>query len=141
MGTHIYMEIKDFNGAGSDLKTELTSAQFGAPRAVTAPSRNDPDPRPTVTEINVTRDHDKYSVLLMRRALNGPPFPTVTITFERDDGGKSTPYLVLTLTDVLISSYNISGSHGAGKPAPNESLTLNFAKIEYKTTTFKDDGR
>jgi type VI protein secretion system component Hcp len=135
------MVIKDFYGKGSDLKTELTSAQFGAPRAPSSgPVRNNPDVTPSVTEINVTKDNDKDSVLLMGRALNGPPFPTVTIIFERDNGDQPKPYMELTLTDVLISTYMVSGSHGATSK-PSDSLTLNFTKIEYKTTAYKENGK
>jgi type VI secretion system secreted protein Hcp len=39
------------------------------------------------------------------------------------------PYLTITLSDVLVSSYQ-EGNGGGGKPT--ESISLNFTKIEFK---------
>ena len=44
------------------------------------------------------------------------------------------PYLTITLTNVLVSSYWLD-SAGGGATKPNESLSLNFTKIEYKYST------
>lgn len=45
--------------------------------------------------------------------------------------GTNQTYLVITLEDVLVSSYQIGGQ-GGGQNFPTESISLNFAKIEFK---------
>jgi type VI secretion system secreted protein Hcp len=42
------------------------------------------------------------------------------------------------MSDVLVSSYQTGGSTGAG--LPNESVSLNFSKIEYEYRPQKPDG-
>jgi type VI secretion system secreted protein Hcp len=56
----------------------------------------------------------------------------------RKAGTDQQEYLVITFTDVLISSYQTGG--GGGDVLPIESITFNFAEIEYSYAPQKDDG-
>jgi type VI protein secretion system component Hcp len=49
---------------------------------------------------------------------------------ERADGDKRVPYLKITLSDVIVSSVQISG----GGEVPMESVTFNYGKIEWEYT-------
>ena len=46
---------------------------------------------------------------------------------------------MVTLNDVLISSFSAGGGGGSAKPS--ESMTLNFAKIEYKVVTYDSKNK
>lgn len=65
----------------------------------------------------------------------GKHLPTATLTLVKQDGGYD--YLKVTLSDVVISSYQTAGSAGE---VPIESIRLNFAKIEYEYTPQNPDG-
>jgi type VI secretion system secreted protein Hcp len=60
-----------------------------------------------------TGEHIKQAILTCRKA-----------------GGKQEEFLVITLSDILVSSYQ-TGGHGASGELPMDQFALNFAKIEY----------
>jgi len=81
-------------------------------------------------DLHVVKTTDKSSPQLMLACATGRHFPKAVLYIRKSGGSES---LTITLTDVLISSYQ-SGGHGAGDQAPLESLTLNFTKIEFQYT-------
>jgi type VI protein secretion system component Hcp len=104
---------------------EVSSVQFGISRHAVypgaPPSRGKPDGvEPVVRELIITMPDT--GPLFFKASIDGEPFKTVIIDFERD--GQS--YLVLKLTSVLVSSYSLGNSGGQ----PVASVTLNFADIE-----------
>jgi type VI secretion system secreted protein Hcp len=68
-----------------------------------------------------TGEHIKKAVLTCRKA-----------------GKEQQEYLKVTFTDVLVSSYQASGSER--EIVPVEQCALNFAKIEFSYQTQKSDG-
>ena len=78
-------------------------------------------------DLHVVKTTDKSSPQLMLACATGKHYPKAVL-YIRKAGGES---LTITLTDVLISSYQ-SGGHGDATPL--ESLTLNFTKIEFQYT-------
>lgn len=77
---------------------------------------------PKLFEACATGQHIKEAVLIARKA-----------------GGDQQEYLKITLTDVLISSYQTGGSSGDGG-IPIDSFSLNFAKIEFEYKPQRPDG-
>jgi type VI secretion system secreted protein Hcp len=53
------------------------------------------------------------------------------VLYVRKAGGKQEDYYLVTLEDVLVSSYQ-SGGHAAGDSIPTDQFSLNFAKIKYE---------
>jgi type VI secretion system secreted protein Hcp len=103
---------------------ELRSAQLGAHRSISNATSGRESAAPSVTEITITKVQDTASATLFQESLFGQG-KNVAIDFVKTDTGKPRVYLSLKLSDTLISSYNVSGRDG------QESLTLNFTKIEY----------
>ena len=62
---------------------------------------------------SATGQHIKSAILTCRKA-----------------GGKQEEFLIVTLSDILVSSYQ-TGGHGASGELPMDQFALNFAKIEY----------
>jgi type VI secretion system secreted protein Hcp len=93
--------------------------------------------RSNVQDMHFTKTTDKSSPNLFQACCNGKHFPTATITV-RKAGENPVEYLVYKLTEVLISSHQISG-HGGGE-ITQESLSLNFSKIEMNYTPQNADG-
>jgi type VI secretion system secreted protein Hcp len=104
---------------------ELTSVQFGISRQAMFPGapnagRDRERTEPVFRELIITMPDQ--GPLFFKASLDGDPFKTVIIDFVRD--GQS--YLVIKLTDVMVSSYSLSKSGDR----PTATVVLNFADIE-----------
>jgi len=90
-----------------------------------------------VHDMHVSKLADKSSPMLFQSCLNGKHFPKAVLT-SRKAGENPLDYLVITMTNVFISSVQ-----HAGKPQGDigiEDVTLNFSKVEYKYTQQNKDG-
>jgi type VI secretion system secreted protein Hcp len=72
---------------------------------------------------------DKATPKLILACANGQHIPAVEFV-ARKAGGEQAEYLKMKLSDVLISSYQTSGSSGGS--LPTESISINFSKIEFE---------
>jgi type VI secretion system secreted protein Hcp len=79
-------------------------------------------------DLHVIKTQDASSPKLMLACATGKHYPKAVLYIRKAGESES---LTITLTDVLISSYQ-SGGHGDQKPL--ESLSLNFTKIEFQYT-------
>jgi type VI protein secretion system component Hcp len=57
----------------------------------------------------------------------------------RKASGKQEIYFKAEFTDVLVSSYTVSGQ-GSGDPIPTESISFNFDKLQVSYNLQKSDG-
>ena len=91
-----------------------------------------------VQDIHFTKPADKSSPNIFIHCCSGKHFPTATITMRKAAGDNKVDYLVYKLSEVFISSYNVSAHEGGG--IAQESLSLNFSTIEYNYTPQNADG-
>jgi type VI secretion system secreted protein Hcp len=87
-------------------------------------------------DFHFTKSTDKASSKLFVACCTGQHIPTATITV-RKGGEKPMEYLVIKLTEILVSSYNTSG---AGSGVVQESFSLHFSKIEMNYSSQNADG-
>jgi type VI secretion system secreted protein Hcp len=59
--------------------------------------------------------------------------------FCRKAGGKQEEFLKVTLSDLIVSSYQTGGSGGADI-IPMDQVSINFSKVEMEYKPQKDDG-
>jgi type VI secretion system secreted protein Hcp len=137
----IYMKYDGVDGAvtaaGHEKWIELQSCQLGVHRNVTSPTgrgANREAAAPSVNEIVVTKEQDCASTGLFKAALWGEG-KKVKIDFVKTDKDKFETYLQVELENTMVSSYNVSGSGGDNHSRPMESLSLNFVKITFNTTS------
>jgi type VI protein secretion system component Hcp len=78
----------------------------------------------SVGDLNITKAFDPCSPALFGGVVTGKFYKSVTLTQTEK---KDSDYLIVTLTNVLISSYQISGNQA--NEDPFESVSFNFAKI------------
>ena len=82
--------------------------------------------------------HGKASPKLMLACAEGEHFKKAVLT-ARKAGKEQREFLKLTLSDVLVSSYQTGGSGGHDE-IPTDQISLNFAKIEHEYKEQKAGG-
>jgi type VI secretion system secreted protein Hcp len=92
--------------------------------------------RASFQDFNFTHYLDKASPALMTACATGEHIQDATITV-RKAGEDEREYLVIQMTDVLVTSVSTSGSEG---DTPMEAVALAFAKIDLEYTPQKSDG-
>ncbi len=88
-------------------------------------------------DFTFTHHVDKASPLLMRACATGEHIRDATITVRKAGKGQQ-EYLVITMTDVLVTSVSMSVS--ASEDATAEGVTLTFAKVDLVYRPQKPDG-
>jgi len=88
-------------------------------------------------ELNVSKPLDKSSAALMKSCATGQHLPSVKLV-ARKAGGKQQEYLIVTLKDVVITSFAPAGSTGSDKPT--ESVSLDYGRIEMEVKEVRANG-
>ena len=123
------IEIQSFSWGASNPTATATGGGGGAGKVV-------------FQDIHFTMSISKASPQLLMACAQGRHIPKAKLFVRK--AGTTEDYLVITLTDVMVSSYSSSGggtSSSGGTSAgsrPMESLSLNFTKVEMSYTA--DDG-
>ena len=81
----------------------------------------------SMQDLSITKHIDKSSPKLFEALATGKHLKEAKLVL-RSAGGSQVEYLVITLSDVLVSSYSTGGSSGDDRPT--ESISLNFAQIK-----------
>jgi len=81
---------------------------------------------------------DKSSPVLFIACATGQHFKSAILTARKAGGGQQ-DYLKVTMSDVMVTSYQVGGSEGSGV-VPTDQVSLNFAKLEYTYKAQKPDG-
>lgn len=132
----IYMQIEGIAGVvtakGHEKWIEVGSFQWGVGRGISSPvgrGANRESNAPSISEVVVTKLLDETSPLIFTEACIGESKKT-TFDFVRTDKDKLEVFMQYVLTDCLISGYSLS----SGGDRPNESISINFTKIEMSYT-------
>jgi type VI secretion system secreted protein Hcp len=88
-------------------------------------------------DLSFTHHVDKASPLLMKACATGEHIKDATITVRKAGKGQQ-EYLVITMTDVIVTS--VSTSVSAEGEATIEGVTLAFAKVDLEYKPQKPDG-
>jgi len=89
-------------------------------------------------DFHFTMKVNKASPKLMLACANGDHLKEAVLTC-RKAGGKAEAFYKITLADILVSSFQTSGS-GHGDLIPHDQITLNYSKIEFEYKEQKADG-
>jgi len=134
MSTHadMFLKIDGVEGESPDGKhkgeIELLSFSYGATQPGSAGHGGGSGiGKVQVSDFHFSKYLDKASPKLFEFCATGKHTPKVVLTC-RKAGGEQQEYLKLTLSEVIVSSIQNSGS--GGDSLPTESVTLNFSKIE-----------
>jgi type VI secretion system Hcp family effector len=81
--------------------------------------------------VTITKELDKASPKLREALAKGTVFPKVEIDYQEGEGARAS-YVHYELQDVIITSFQGSGSAASDGSVPTETLSLNFEKISWK---------
>jgi type VI secretion system secreted protein Hcp len=91
-----------------------------------------------VGDIHITKLVDKSSPNLLKACCTGQTIGSAVVTMRKAGGDSPVEYSVYKLDEVFVSSFNTSAHDGGG--IGQESLSLNFSKINFVYTPQKADG-
>jgi type VI secretion system secreted protein Hcp len=83
-------------------------------------------------DLSVTKYVDIASTPLMLSCAQGKHIPTATLTCRKAGGENPLEYLVITMSQVMVSAIQHGGS--TGDERTTEVVTLNFEKLDVKYT-------
>ena len=115
---------------------EIQSFSFGASNSGTIVGGGGGAGKVSFSDITFSKNLDKSSPILYLHCAQGKHIPKATLYVRKSGSDKPVEYYVITLSDVLVTSVQTSGGGGL----PMESLSLNFAKIEFSYAAQKPDG-
>jgi type VI secretion system Hcp family effector len=116
---------------------EVLSYSHGHSMAVSPPSTagSRTSERASFGDFVITKLIDKSTPKLFESVAKGTPHAEMVLSVSRADGkGGMIEFLKYTLSDVVLSSQQISGSDGGGIPVESISLAYGVLKYEYKPT-------
>ena len=92
------------------------------------------------TDITIAKELDKSSPKIAEAVANGKHFSQVDLELTRSTDSGRVTYYAYELTNVLVTSYSISGS-GQSEDVPVENFSLNFEEIKVTYTEYDKDGK
>ena len=128
-----FLKLGDIEGESDDdthsKEIQLTSFGFGVSNSGAGGyGGGSGASKANVQDIIFTKLVDQSSPNLFQACATGKHFDDATITIRKAGGDAPVEYLVYKLTEVFVSSHNVSGHDGGG--IAQESGSLNCSKIE-----------
>lgn len=137
-----FLKIDGIDGESQDSKhkneIELESWGFGATQSGTMHSGGGGGAgKVSVQDLHFVTKMSKASPKLFLSCANGEHIKKAVLV-ARKAGKEQQEYYKITLSDLLVSSYQNGGSNG--EIVPLDQVSLNFAKIEIEYKEQKPDG-
>jgi type VI secretion system secreted protein Hcp len=139
-----FLKLDGIKGESADAKhkgeIDIASFSWGVSQTgVSATGGGGGAGKVSFQDIHFVKKTDASSPLLMLNCANGAHIKEANFVV-RKAGGTQLEYLKIKLTDILVSSFKDHGSQ-KGDEIPMESITLNFAKVEYTYQPQGADGK
>lgn len=137
-----FLKLEGIEGESTDDKhkneIDVLSYSWGATQSGTAGRGGGGGAgKVSMQDFQFTMRVNKATPKLMLACATGQHLPEAKLVC-RKAGGEQEEYMAVTMSDLLVSSYQTGGS--AGDAIPIESITLNFSTIEVEYKSQKADG-
>lgn len=145
MATDLYLKIEGIAGEsqkqGHTDEIELTSFQFGVSQGGSfhKGGQGGGAGKASISDITITKEVDKSSALLFQACATGRHIPSAVL-YSQKAGGNNAPvtYYEIKMTNLLVSNHSTSGSNGGD--AIYETVTFNFARVDFIYTNQTAEG-
>ena len=143
MAADIFAKIGDIKGESLDSKhkdeVEVLSWSWGVSQSSSTLQSGVgvAEGKANFNDFNFTHHVDKASPILMKACATGEHIKEATITVRKAGKGQQ-EFLIIKMSDVLITSVNPGGSGDAAAFA--ESVAMQFAKVDLEYKPRKADG-
>jgi len=139
MASDIFLKIEGIDGESADSKhkgeIDILSWSFGASNSGSmAFGGGGGTGKVAFQDLSFSKRVDKSSPKLLEHCANGKHIKKAVLV-ARKQGGDQMDYMVITVTDLLVSSFQQGGSG-----EDSEQFSLNFSHIEYKYTAQNEKG-
>jgi type VI secretion system secreted protein Hcp len=143
MASDYLLEIDGIKGESNDSKhkgtIEIESFSWGATNTGSHASGGGGGAgKVAFQDVHFTTRVNKSSPLLMLACATGQHIKKAVL-FVRKAGGDQQDYYVITMTDLLVSSYQSGGSEGSNA-LPVDQFALNFTTVKFEYKPQKPDG-
>ncbi len=143
MATDMHLKLSGIEGESPDdahtNEIQILSYGFGATQSGTAhEGSGSTSGRADIHDLTFTKHVDKSSPLLYFLCCSGQHLDEAVLSVRKAGGAKPVDYLKVTLTQVLVTSFQ-SGAQGSQDRA-SETVKLNFATCKVEYTPQKADG-
>jgi len=142
MAVDMFLKITDVKGESKDKthsgEIEIESFSWGATQLGTSSHGTGAGGgKVSMNDFHFVMKHNSASPTLFLFCANGKHLKEAKLTC-RKAGGTQQNFLVVTMNDVLVSSFQTGGS-GAGE-VPMDQISLNYSKIEIDHLAQDDKG-
>ena len=142
MSSKIFLKIGDIKGESTDSKhkdeIEVFSWSWGVTNAATVgPGGGGGAGRASFSDLNFTHRYDRAAPLLWRACAVGQHFTEATLVGTKQ-GKAALDYLIVKMSDVMVTSASASDSSGGGEAM--EAVGVKFAKVDVEYKPQKADG-
>jgi len=126
-------EIKgDARSKNHDKEVEITSWSWGETQSAFPAEKVKAGGSVAMRDFHFTAATGAASSQFILHCASAKRLKSAVLTCEHDRGATRHIYLTITLTNVVIGSYDIDGAADAA--TPTERITLKFSKIEFAYT-------
>jgi type VI secretion system secreted protein Hcp len=142
MAAHMFIKLDDIKGESVDDKhkgeIDILSWSWGVAQTGTAHGGGGSGAgKGQVNDLTFTKQVDRSSPLLFQLCCSGTPLKKGLLTCCKA-GGKALEYIKIGMDQVMVTSVTIGGD--VGGDVINETVTLNFATMNYEYVPQKADG-
>jgi len=143
MATDFLLEIDGIKGESQDAKhketIEVDSFSWGVSNAGSqSAGSGGGSGKASFQDIHFTSSVGKASATIALSCASGKHI-SKAVLYVRKQGEDQQDYYVVTLEDLIVSSYQ-SGDAAGGSSVPTDQFSLNYAKIKYEYKPQKKDG-
>ena len=137
-----FLKIDGIDGESEDAKhkneIELESFSWGATQQGDhSGNRGGGAGKVAMQDFHFVMRINKASPKLFDACATGKHIPKAVL-IARKAGGEQQEYMKVTMSDLLVSSFQTGGSNGG--PVPMDQISINFSKIEMEYKEQKADG-
>jgi type VI secretion system secreted protein Hcp len=136
-----FLKIDGIEGESPDSKhgkeIQLLSFSFGADQPTSGHTGGGSGAgKVNMHDLSIVKQVDKASPKLLVACCTGQAIKSAVLT-ARKAGGDQQDYMVVTLSDVVVSNHTTAGQAAGTDGLPNEQVSLNFTKINFE---YKEQG-